>query len=193
MRVTDEDAEHRRRPRARSRARPRGAGRGRESRPTSRCCAGTRRISTRSTSSATLAWAGGYRSAARTAYTQAVAHHPDNAVGRVNLANLLREDSDVAGRAAHYEAALAPDPELHEAHQGMAWVLGELGLDGGGRAPAARILRPGSGHPALSWRGARPTPPPARLGARRQHPDPAVDRRSALHHPCDLLPNIRSA
>src|ERR1700733_12445712 len=78
---------------------------------------------------ATLAWSGGYRSAARTAYTQAVAHHPDNVVARVNLGNLLREEQDVAGARAQYEAALALDPELHEAHQGMAWVLGELGLD----------------------------------------------------------------
>ena len=31
---------------------------------------------------ATLAWSGGYRSAARTAYAQAVAHHPDNVVAR---------------------------------------------------------------------------------------------------------------
>jgi len=79
---------------------------------------------------ATLAWSGGYRSAARTAYTQAVAHHPDNVVARVNLGNLLREEQDVAGARAEYEAALALDPELHEAHQGMAWVLGELGLEG---------------------------------------------------------------
>jgi Tfp pilus assembly protein PilF len=75
---------------------------------------------------ATLAWSGGYRSAARTAYSQAVAHHPDNVVARVNLGNLLREEQDVAGARAQYEAALALD---HEAHQGMAWVLGELGLD----------------------------------------------------------------
>jgi tetratricopeptide (TPR) repeat protein len=79
---------------------------------------------------ATLAWSGGYRSAARTAYTQAVAHHPDNVVARVNLGNLLRDEQDVAGARAEYEAALALDPELHEAHQGMSWVLGELGLDG---------------------------------------------------------------
>lgn len=77
----------------------------------------------------TLAWSGGYRSAARTAYTQAVVHHPDNVVARVNLGNLLREEQDVAGARAQYEAALALDPERHEAHQGMAWVLGELGLD----------------------------------------------------------------
>jgi hypothetical protein len=78
---------------------------------------------------AALAWSGGYRSAARTAYSQAVAHHPDNVVARVNLGNLLREEQDVAGARAQYEAALALDPELHEAHQGMAWALGELGLD----------------------------------------------------------------
>ena len=49
---------------------------------------------------ATLAWSGGFRSAARTAYTQAVAHHPDNVVARVNLGNLLREEQDVAGARA---------------------------------------------------------------------------------------------
>ena len=78
---------------------------------------------------ATLAWSGGYRSAARTALSQAVAHHPDNVVARVNLGNLLREEQDVAGARAQYEAALALDPELPEAHQGMAWVLAELGLE----------------------------------------------------------------
>lgn len=78
----------------------------------------------------TLALAGGYRSAARTAYRQAVAHHPDSRVVRVNLANLLREEHDVAGAREHYEAALALDPDLPEAHQGMAWVLSELGLPG---------------------------------------------------------------
>ena len=103
---------------------------------------------------ATLAWSGGYRSAARTAYTQAVAHHPDNVVARVNLGNLLREEQDVAGARAQYEAALALDPELHEAHQGMAWVLGELGLDAAadhrrrgftGRAMVTQPYR-GTGH-----------------------------------------------
>ena len=79
---------------------------------------------------AALAWAGGFRTAARTAYMQAIAHHPDDVVARVNLANLLREEQDVAGARAQFEAALARDPALPEAHQGMAWVLGELGLDG---------------------------------------------------------------
>jgi hypothetical protein len=70
-----------------------------------------------------LALAGGFRSAARTAYLQAVAHHPGNAIVRVNLANVLRVDQDPAGARQHYEAALALDPALPEAHQGMAWAL----------------------------------------------------------------------
>src|SRR6202789_1195626 len=78
----------------------------------------------------TLALAGGFRSAARTAYSQAIAHHPDNKIARVNLANVLREDHDPSGARLHYEAALAIDPDWPEAHQGMAWVLTELGLDG---------------------------------------------------------------
>jgi glutathione synthase/RimK-type ligase-like ATP-grasp enzyme len=78
----------------------------------------------------TLALAGGYRSAARTAYAQAVQHHPGNPVGHVNLANVMREDNDLAGARRHYEAALAADPDLPEAHQGMSAVLSELGLDG---------------------------------------------------------------
>jgi tetratricopeptide (TPR) repeat protein len=82
------------------------------SRPTSRCCARIRADFNALNELATLAWAGGYRSAARTAYTQAVAHHPDNVVARVNLGNLLREEQDVAGARAEYEAALALDPRV---------------------------------------------------------------------------------
>jgi hypothetical protein len=74
-----------------------------------------------------LALSGGFRSAARTAYLQAVQHHPANKVARVNLANLLRIERDVAGARRHYEAALAIDPKMHEAHQGLGWVLDELG------------------------------------------------------------------
>ncbi|MGO8828725.1 MAG: tetratricopeptide repeat protein [Steroidobacteraceae bacterium] len=78
----------------------------------------------------TLALAGGFRSAARTAYLQAVQHHPGNKIARVNLANVLREQNDPCGARQHYQAALAIDPDLHEAHQGMAWALRELHLDG---------------------------------------------------------------
>ena len=81
----------------------------------------------------TLAFSGGFRSAARTAYLQAVQHHPGNKIVRVNLANLLREERDLAAARLHYEAALALDPDFPEAHQGMAVVLSELGLEGADR------------------------------------------------------------
>jgi glutathione synthase/RimK-type ligase-like ATP-grasp enzyme len=77
----------------------------------------------------TLAFAGGFRSAARTAYQQSVHFHPGNKIARVNLANLMREEQDPTAARPHYEAALAIDPHLPEAHQGMAWVLQELGLE----------------------------------------------------------------
>lgn len=114
---------------------------------------------------AALAWAGGFRSAARTAYAQALAHHPEDLIARVNLANLEREEQDVAGARAHYEAALALDPDLPEAHQGMAWVLAELGQAGAeehrrrGFAGRALITRPyrgtGSGEPLVLLVSAR--------------------------------------
>jgi hypothetical protein len=77
----------------------------------------------------TLAFSGGFRSAARTAYLQAVRHHPGDKIVRVNLANLLRDEHDLAAAKLHYEAALAIDPDFPEAHQGMALVLNELGLE----------------------------------------------------------------
>ena len=73
-----------------------------------------------------LALAGGFRSAARTAYAEAIKHHPGNPIARVNLANLLRADNDSAAARLHYEAALAIDEHMHEAHEGMAWVLKDI-------------------------------------------------------------------
>jgi hypothetical protein len=75
---------------------------------------------------ATLVYAGGFRSAARTAYLQAVTHHPGSKIARVNLANLLREENDSDGATLHYQAALAIDPDMPEAHQGMAWALRDI-------------------------------------------------------------------
>jgi Tfp pilus assembly protein PilF len=80
-----------------------------------------------------LAFSGGFRSAARTAYQQAVRHHPGDKIVRVNLANLLCEERDFAGARLHYEAALALDPDFPEAHRGMASVLNELGVEDAGR------------------------------------------------------------
>jgi hypothetical protein len=76
-----------------------------------------------------LALAGGFRSAARTAYSEAIKHHPANPIARVNLANLLRGDNALAAARLHYEAALAIDAHMHEAHQGMAWVLKDIDRD----------------------------------------------------------------
>src|ERR1700728_744865 len=107
----------------------------------------------------TLALSGGFRSAARTAYQQAVQHHPGNKIAQVNLANVLREQQDLAGARLHYEQALSIDSDFHEAHQGMAWVLSQLGEEGAdqhrqrgyaGHAVVSRAYRGiGTGVPVL--------------------------------------------
>jgi hypothetical protein len=74
-----------------------------------------------------LALASGHRSAARTAYRQAVRCHPSNPIGRVNLGNVLVEDGEHGQAREHYEAALDLDPDLAEAHQGLARVFSALG------------------------------------------------------------------
>ncbi|MDR3493535.1 MAG: hypothetical protein P4L82_02940, partial [Ancalomicrobiaceae bacterium] len=76
---------------------------------------------------ATLAQATGYRSAALTAMRQAVAHHPDEPIGHVNLANLLLEDGDALAAKAHCAEALRLSPGFAPAHQAMARALDELG------------------------------------------------------------------
>jgi hypothetical protein len=76
---------------------------------------------------ATLALTTGHRSAARTAYRQAVLCHPANPVGRVNLGNIYFEDGELAAARGEYEAALAADGDFAEAHQGLARTLDELG------------------------------------------------------------------
>ena len=106
-----------------------------------------------------LALAGGFRSAAKTAYAEAIKHHPANAVARINFANLLRADNDSAAAKLHYEAALTIDPNMHEAHQGMAWVLKDIDHDAAERhlqkgfTGAALVTKPyrgtGTGIPLL--------------------------------------------
>jgi len=112
-----------------------------------------------------LALSGGFRSAARTAYEQAIQCHPANKVAHVNLANLLRVERDVAGARRHYEVALAIDPEMHEAHQGLGWALDETGEPGAewhrekGYAGHAVVTQPyrgtGTGIPLLLLVSAR--------------------------------------
>jgi hypothetical protein len=65
--------------------------------------------------------------AARTAFTQAVTHHPRAVVAHVNFANVLVDDGEVAAARAHYERALELEPAHAEAHHGLAILLERAG------------------------------------------------------------------
>ncbi|HEX4181776.1 MAG TPA: tetratricopeptide repeat protein, partial [Caulobacteraceae bacterium] len=75
----------------------------------------------------TLLYNTDFRTAARTAYAEAVRHHPDNPIGRINLANALLANGEHAAARAQYEAALSLAPDHPDAHQGMANLLQDLG------------------------------------------------------------------
>jgi tetratricopeptide (TPR) repeat protein len=100
----------------------------------------------------TLALAGGFRSAACTAYREALRHHPESTVAHVNLANVLRQQDDLAGAASHYAAALAIDAHCREAHRGMAWVLQERD-DAAGAALHLRLGYAGHSRVTQPYRG----------------------------------------
>jgi hypothetical protein len=70
-----------------------------------------------------LAFSGGFRSAACSAYRQAILHHPADPRVRVNLGNALAADQDHAGAVAAYQAALAIDPQFAPAHRGLGTLL----------------------------------------------------------------------
>jgi len=83
----------------------------------------------------------GHRKAARIAYNQAVSLNPDDLLTRVNLGNLLLEEGEQLtahgdGEEAlqlrrearsHFEYALRKNPDNPKAHEGLSYVLGELG------------------------------------------------------------------
>src|SRR6202045_1505575 len=60
-------------------------------------------------------------------YSEAIAHHPANPIGRVSLANLLLRANRHAEAREHYESFLRIDPEHAPAHQGLGAVLSDLG------------------------------------------------------------------
>ena len=60
-------------------------------------------------------------------YAEAILHHPENPMARVNLANLLLRANRHAEAREHYEAVLRIDPDHAEAHQGLGAVLSDLG------------------------------------------------------------------
>ncbi|HSZ75133.1 MAG TPA: tetratricopeptide repeat protein [Rhizomicrobium sp.] len=74
-----------------------------------------------------LAYADGYRSAARTVYTQIVHNWPDDLAGRVNLGLILYEDGDLAGARPHFGAALKIDPASADAHRGLGRIFCDAG------------------------------------------------------------------
>ena len=75
----------------------------------------------------TLLYNTGFRTAARTAYAEAVRQHPDNPIGRINLANALAAAGEVDGASLHYEVALKVAPDHPDAHQGLANLLQDQG------------------------------------------------------------------
>jgi aromatic-L-amino-acid decarboxylase len=79
----------------------------------------------------TLLHATGYRTAGRTAFREAVARHPGDPMSLVNLANALRENDEFEQARERYESALRLAPDHAEAHQGLSYVLAELGDEEG--------------------------------------------------------------
>src|SRR5690348_1784134 len=56
-------------------------------------------------------------------YAEAIQHHPDNPLARVNLANLLLRATRYQEARKYYEHALRIAPDHAEAHQGLGAVL----------------------------------------------------------------------
>jgi len=88
-------------------------------------------------------------------YAEAILHHPDNPLARVNLANLLLRASRYAEAREHYERALQTDPDHAEAHQGMGAVLADLGDRAGAREHFRKGFR-GHAVSTLPYRGDKP-------------------------------------
>jgi hypothetical protein len=76
-----------------------------------------------------LALRGGRRDAARTAFTQAASAHADDLISRLTLGNMDLEDDAPQLALAHYEGALAVQPDCPQTHQGMARAHAALGDD----------------------------------------------------------------
>lgn len=81
----------------------------------------------------TLVLDAGYKSAARSLFSAAVQHHPDNPRGHINLANLLLAMGEYEEARSHFETALRIDSGHIHAHRGMGNLLAELGDAAGAR------------------------------------------------------------
>jgi tetratricopeptide (TPR) repeat protein len=92
-------------------------------------------------------------------YAEAILHHPENPMARVNLANLLLRANRHAEAREHYEAALRINPDHAEAHQGLGAVLSDLG----DRTAARHHFQRGFRDHAISTLAYRGTKPPVTL------------------------------
>jgi glutathione synthase/RimK-type ligase-like ATP-grasp enzyme len=92
-------------------------------------------------------------------YAEAIAHHPENPMGHVNLANLLLRANRHAEARAHYETVLKIDPDHAPAHQGLGAVL----ADNGERIAARHHFEKGFRDLAVSSLPYRGTAPPVAL------------------------------
>ncbi|HEY3795946.1 MAG TPA: tetratricopeptide repeat protein [Bradyrhizobium sp.] len=88
-------------------------------------------------------------------YAEAILHHPENPMARVNLANLLLRANRHAEAREHYEAVLRINPDHAEAHQGLGAVLSDIGDREGARHHFQQGFR-GHAVSTLAYRGTRP-------------------------------------
>jgi len=88
-------------------------------------------------------------------YAEAILHHPDNPLARVNLANLLLRANRYKEAREHYERALQVDPDHAPAHQGLGAVLADLGDRAGAREHFKKGFR-GHAVSTLPYRGDKP-------------------------------------
>ena len=88
-------------------------------------------------------------------YAEAILHHPNNPLARVNLANLLLRATRYAEAREHYERVLQADPDHAEAHQGLGAVLADLGDRAGAREHFRKGFR-GHAVSTLPYRGDKP-------------------------------------
>jgi glutathione synthase/RimK-type ligase-like ATP-grasp enzyme/Flp pilus assembly protein TadD len=88
-------------------------------------------------------------------YSEAIAQHPSNPIGHVNLANLLLRANRHPEAREHYEAALRIDPDYAPAHQGLGAVLSDLGERNAARHHFQKGFR-GHAVSTLPYRGTEP-------------------------------------
>ena len=92
-------------------------------------------------------------------YAEAILHHPDHPMARINLANLLLRANRHVEAREHYEAVLRIHPDYAEAHQGLGAVLSDLG----DRDSARRHFAEGFRNHAISTLAYRGTEAPVTL------------------------------